>query len=74
MEIELRAVAFDDPAAVGLIAAARAEISARDAGLADAAATRRPITEVTATDSDLVVAYAGKAPSESELCACSIPG
>jgi hypothetical protein len=63
MELELRAVAFDDPDAVDLIAAARAEIDARDA-VADpsAAGPRGPITERTATDSDLVVAYAGGQP------------
>jgi GNAT superfamily N-acetyltransferase len=60
MSIELRGVAWDDPDAVALVAAAGAEIDARNAFEGPKARARD--AERMKTDTDVLVAYAGDRP------------
>jgi GNAT superfamily N-acetyltransferase len=60
---ELRAVQSDDPAALTLLTAARAEIDARQANEElSGVSTRRPVAEAMNDDREILVAYAGGLP------------
>jgi ribosomal protein S18 acetylase RimI-like enzyme len=56
MDVELKEVEPDDPAAVALVEAARVEIVARGAD-DSGGKPRKPVAEVMRTDLDIVVAY-----------------
>jgi GNAT superfamily N-acetyltransferase len=61
MDVELKEVGPDDPAAVALVEAARVEIVAREAD-DSGGKPRKPVAEVMRTDLDIVVAYDGEEP------------
>jgi hypothetical protein len=56
VEFELRSVGPGDPAALTLLAAARAEIDGRRANAESGASTRRPVAEAMKDDREILVA------------------